>query len=320
LEKKGTLLEKEGTLLEKEGTLLRKERKFDLLAIPDCSHVCCPGQYHRPGECKSNCEGCCAWFSKDRTLAASNRLCPYQVNPDLLENRIDFDKFTKINTTKLYFNSGVMVLIPNQIVYKELLESLKASDCLRYGSCSDQDHLNHFFRGKWYPLPLSYNAQVSAKLYHDDKWPSKSLKVLHFVGDNKPWNLGRLVRLQRFLPIPIVYSEFYPVWWQIWDRLYPPSQTESIGYFKDSLKTAQILLNSKLELIKSLKESPVSTKHLPSELESDERITALSEQVMCIRALRMCTGKGEEAERAMKRSQAQRVLRRICSDSLQIVA
>jgi alpha-N-acetylglucosamine transferase len=279
-----------GTLSELR-TDLRTDLRTELLAVPDCSHVCCQDD-HRPERCGTTaehaddddaattssghtCEGCCVWFSRYRRQDTGGIKCPFDKYPELLDFDLDSTAFNmQAKTTKrpkrldpleslshrVYFNSGLMVLRPSLRTMKKLVESLASPHCRDYGSCSDQDHLNHFFRGRWRCLPLSYNAQVSASSYHPNAWDVHDVSVLHFVGSQKPWNLRKLVAIQRAANridvLPVVYANLYPEWWKVWESAFPRDKTEAEIEAKDCIFLMDTIRKRLKSLILAAKQRP----------------------------------------------------------------
>lgn len=84
-----------------------------------------------------------------------------------------------------YFNSGVMVVDLKFWRDKDIsTKLLKQTETMSHWTGSgDQDVLNVLFKGKWTPLPLSFNYMVNVYKTVDIKEPL----VIHWAGKTKPW-------------------------------------------------------------------------------------------------------------------------------------
>jgi alpha-N-acetylglucosamine transferase len=80
------------------------------------------------------------------------------------------------------FNSGVMVIKPDQKTFKDLMAK---KDVLSTYDGSDQGFLNSYFRD-WKKLGIKYNAGKRIYSEQREKWEQIDKHVIHFVGD-KPW-------------------------------------------------------------------------------------------------------------------------------------
>lgn len=82
------------------------------------------------------------------------------------------------------FNSGVMVLRPNQITYAKLFELSLTHISYNNG---DQGLLNAFFmpdKVQW----LDYSYNVPAQLMQSSYWRKNKVRIVHYTGESKPWN------------------------------------------------------------------------------------------------------------------------------------
>lgn len=100
------------------------------------------------------------------------------------------------------FNSGVLGLSPDEAVFKELLQRISNSI-----DGSDQGVLNQELI--WQRLPFLYNVTVNATYEYLPAYQKfkDDVKVLHFIGANKPWQLHRSS------------SPETSRWWSVYDSL-----------------------------------------------------------------------------------------------------
>ena len=113
------------------------------------------------------------------------------------------------------FNSGVLVIRPQERVYRWLLEqSLHVSS---YDG-SDQGFLNTVLSGWWqldigHRLDFQYNVHQTVAMYYPPLWEnllrSSRVSVLHFAGDDsmKPWSLSGV--------IPASLARYVHLWQEI---------------------------------------------------------------------------------------------------------
>lgn len=80
------------------------------------------------------------------------------------------------------FNSGVMVIKPDKVVFEDLM--IKKNILPTYDG-SDQGFLNSYFK-EWQKLDIKYNAGKRIYSEQREKWDQIDKHVIHFVGD-KPW-------------------------------------------------------------------------------------------------------------------------------------
>ena len=80
------------------------------------------------------------------------------------------------------FNSGVMVIRPNQAIFADMMAK---KDTLYTYDGGDQGFLNSYFK-KWRKLDIKYNAGKRIYSETPDHWARIDHHVIHFVG-GKPW-------------------------------------------------------------------------------------------------------------------------------------
>lgn len=107
------------------------------------------------------------------------------------------------------FNSGLLILSPNQKTYLGLLEMMEENGSFDGG---DQGILNQYFYGKWKRLSFLYNMTFSSNYEYMPAFNhfKKQVKVVHFIGAIKPWMTNR------YINHPL--GEYYTLWWNIHDE------------------------------------------------------------------------------------------------------
>lgn len=83
------------------------------------------------------------------------------------------------------FNSGVFSFSPKDIDFSDMLNASMSFDSDDGG---DQGFLNRYFDGQVTYLPVAYNTLKRALVYHPELISINDVKVLHFVGNVKPWD------------------------------------------------------------------------------------------------------------------------------------
>ncbi|KAI9736780.1 MAG: glycogenin glucosyltransferase [Cirrosporium novae-zelandiae] len=114
------------------------------------------------------------------------------------------------------FNSGVMVLSPNEGDYHALLAL--ADRGISFDG-ADQGLLNMHFPN-WKRLSFVYNCTPSASYQYVPAYKhfKSSINMVHFIGTDKPWRLGRHVQGNSE-----VYDELLGRWWAVYDKHYKTS-------------------------------------------------------------------------------------------------
>ena len=132
-----------------------------------------------------------------------------QVVVDNMDALLDEEPFAAVAalpySTRL-FNSGVFVFEPSVAVASALSALSRATDMglgsMRSGvrirgamemrgtsHLSDQSVLNHYYKGRWRPLPYGYNAAKRIYTAKRELWNQMQLGAIHFVGRPKPWDV-----------------------------------------------------------------------------------------------------------------------------------
>lgn len=89
-----------------------------------------------------------------------------------------------------YMNGGLQVVNPSMAVYDLILSALQSPTTANY-SFADQSLLSDLFRGRWVPLPYTYNALKTLrwKDVHAEIWRDENVKNVHYILAPKPWNM-----------------------------------------------------------------------------------------------------------------------------------
>jgi lipopolysaccharide biosynthesis glycosyltransferase len=88
-----------------------------------------------------------------------------------------------------YMNGGLQVVNPSKEVY-DLIIDYMASDKAIDLEFADQSLLSDLFRGRWVPLPYTYNALKTLRWegVHKEIWRDDKVKNIHYILAPKPWN------------------------------------------------------------------------------------------------------------------------------------
>ncbi|KAI8577408.1 hypothetical protein K450DRAFT_252284 [Umbelopsis ramanniana AG] len=104
-----------------------------------------------------------------------------------------------------YFNSGLIVLSPDQEIFQSMLDKLFHAKDLNIYSFPDQDFLNEIFKDRWIPLAYSYNALKTLRTSHSPMWRLGNVKNIHYIL-TKPWDVDPSSE-------PDIYFPLYQLWW-----------------------------------------------------------------------------------------------------------
>ncbi|CEG77103.1 hypothetical protein RMATCC62417_11903 [Rhizopus microsporus] len=135
------------------------------------------------------------------------------------------------------FNSGVFVAEPSESIYQDLVRLATETGSFDGG---DQGLLNTYF-SSWpdsssHRLPFTFNATPTAQYGYAPAQVQygQSIKVAHFIGQNKPWKYQRFAD-GKVLPMGDAWegtSRMVQTWWDTWDKYYgriSPYQLLSFG-------------------------------------------------------------------------------------------
>jgi glycogenin len=120
------------------------------------------------------------------------------------------------------FNSGVMVLRPNMGDYYSLLALAQRGISF---DGADQGLLNMHFRD-WERLSFTYNCAPNSSYQYIPAYRhfQSSISMIHFIGRDKPWTLGRESKHTSG-----VYGELLGRWWATYDKHYRTSEKPATG-------------------------------------------------------------------------------------------
>ena len=124
------------------------------------------------------------------------------------------------------FNSGVMVLTPNEAEYRSL-RTLAASGSSFDGA--DQGLLNEYYsNNRWHRLSFAYNCTPSSSYQYEPAYRHfrSNISLIHFIGKQKPWQQGRRAMSSAASG---VYKELVGSWWSVYDRHYKAGHTSALG-------------------------------------------------------------------------------------------
>ncbi|MCJ1476962.1 hypothetical protein MMC13_005632 [Lambiella insularis] len=87
-------------------------------------------------------------------------------------------------------NGGLQVVNPSAAVYDMILESMSNSSSIENYEFADQSLLSDVFKGRWVPLPYTYNALKTLrwKGVHAPIWRDSEIKNVHLILSPKPWD------------------------------------------------------------------------------------------------------------------------------------
>jgi len=87
-------------------------------------------------------------------------------------------------------NGGLQVVNPSAAVYNMILESMSNSSSIENYEFADQSLLSDVFKGRWMPLPYTYNALKTLrwKDVHAPIWRDYEVKNVHLLLSPKPWD------------------------------------------------------------------------------------------------------------------------------------
>ncbi|KAL1804445.1 hypothetical protein ACET3Z_033092 [Daucus carota] len=111
----------------------------------------------------------------------------------------------------LYFNAGMFVFEPNQLVYESLLQTLLITAPTPF---AEQDFLNMFFNHMYKPIPLAYNLVLAMLWRHPENVKLEEVKVVHYcAAGSKPWRYtGKEANMDRE-DIKMLVAK----WWDIYN-------------------------------------------------------------------------------------------------------
>ncbi len=112
-----------------------------------------------------------------------------------------------------YFNSGFILLNPDNPTAAELENKVAAIRDLAAYPFPEQDLLNEYFSGRWLPLPYIYNALKTLSVQHAPLWDLNEVKNIHYIL-SKPWQ-DDSARENTDDP----YHQLHQLWWKTYNEL-----------------------------------------------------------------------------------------------------
>lgn len=142
------------------------------------------------------------------------------------------------------FNTGVMALTPNIGDYHALFAMAERGVSF---DGADQGLLNIYFKDNFNRLPFTYNVTPSAHYQYLPAYRhfQSSINMVHFIGREKPWFLGREATKGGSL-----HGDMAERWWSVYDKHYRDSNlsqkaSELLRYFvKGEFNPADIPMQS----------------------------------------------------------------------------
>lgn len=146
------------------------------------------------------------------------------------------------------FNSGVFVAAPNEETFKSLCDLAKREGSFDGG---DQGLLNSYF-SNWSTgpssrrIPFTYNLTVNASYSYAPAFArfKNDLKVVHFIGNQKPWTFYRLSDGSVVPHGEQSNLEFVQMWWNVCDQLSKSLQENNSLSFISSYPQTFVMKNS----------------------------------------------------------------------------
>ncbi|KAL7808153.1 glycosyltransferase family 8 protein [Trichoderma gracile] len=87
-----------------------------------------------------------------------------------------------------FMNGGLQVVNPSEALYAQIVAHMEADAANM--DFADQSLLSDLYRGRWVPLPYTYNALKTMrwKGVHDRIWRDERVKNVHYILSPKPWD------------------------------------------------------------------------------------------------------------------------------------
>ncbi|KAI0318474.1 nucleotide-diphospho-sugar transferase [Amylostereum chailletii] len=141
--------------------------------------------------------------------------------------------------TYALLNSGLVVLTPSAVRAKEIEDFIRTSELVPNFKFPDQDLLAEVFRGKWKPLPWTYNGLKTLRNIHEGLWHDDEVRLVHYILHDKPW-LARIEKGEEKEAKTAEmgdakdmddYTELHWWWWQALDALVADlKESDPLGY------------------------------------------------------------------------------------------
>lgn len=87
-----------------------------------------------------------------------------------------------------FMNGGLQVVNPSAVLYSQIVAHMEADAANM--DFADQSLLSDLYRGRWVPLPYTYNALKTLrwKGVHNQIWRDDQVKNIHYILSPKPWD------------------------------------------------------------------------------------------------------------------------------------
>lgn len=87
-----------------------------------------------------------------------------------------------------FMNGGLQVVNPSKAVFAQVVAYMENNAVNM--DFADQSVLSDLYRGRWVPLPYTYNALKTMRWpgVHDAIWRDESVKNVHYILAPKPWD------------------------------------------------------------------------------------------------------------------------------------
>lgn len=112
------------------------------------------------------------------------------------------------------FNSGLMVVKPDQKTYEELISLASQGQSF---DGADQGLLNQYF-GDWHRLSFAYNCTIAPTMGYQYapafKHYGSNVSMVHFIGATKPWDRGQSTNTGSGDP----YEKLSGHWWSVFNK------------------------------------------------------------------------------------------------------
>ncbi|KAK5046214.1 hypothetical protein LTR84_008357 [Exophiala bonariae] len=162
------------------------------------------------------------------------------------------------------FNSGLLVLNPNMGDYYSLYALAQRGISF---DGADQGLLNMHFR-EWERLSFIYNCTPSGNYQYVPAYRhfQSSIAVVHFIGKDKPWTLGRENKYNTG-----VYGELLGRWWSVYDKHY---RSKEVSYYNPQTYESRTKVQ---DFVRG--EEPLYVSSLPSQpAPPDQRVPSPPQQ------------------------------------------
>ncbi|GMM29145.1 glycogenin glucosyltransferase [Martiniozyma asiatica (nom. inval.)] len=167
------------------------------------------------------------------------------------------------------FNSGLFLIKPDLRIFEKLKEAFSTMDSF---DGADQGLLNEFFNlksiqfgTKWHRLPFTYNCTLNSnyeylpamiRFKHD-------VKVVHFIGVQKPWKNESLCWSNEYLKIFNNGSDnLFGLWWQTFKSVHEPVKILEIsGHIQPKISIEKVTEGFQPVTIDAESVTTVSNEH-----------------------------------------------------------